>query len=213
MKINKIKNQIGATAIEYGLIAGLIAVALLTVFSLVGGNLSNVYCNVSFGLGEKSCNGTTNPADLSLADKLQSSMTDKLDLSYLDASQGGTAVPYSGNHWFPSTTGNGYFRDEAFTNMTNALESLNSKDPITNVFGLFDTSNGKPVNDYNSVLNYFHTTQTGLTGVTGKSTSGGCCLYGQGLDSSGQLGEVEVTTQSGKVYTISPFGTKQQPSK
>ncbi|WP_010164107.1 MULTISPECIES: Flp family type IVb pilin [unclassified Sphingomonas] len=42
-----IKNSKGATAIEYGLIAALIAVAAITAMSSLGGKLSNTFNNVS----------------------------------------------------------------------------------------------------------------------------------------------------------------------
>lgn len=42
-----IKNEKGATAIEYGLIAALIAVAAITAMSGIGSQLSNTFGNVS----------------------------------------------------------------------------------------------------------------------------------------------------------------------
>jgi pilus assembly protein Flp/PilA len=41
------KNEEGATAIEYGLIAALIAVAAITAMSTLGDNLSNTFNDVS----------------------------------------------------------------------------------------------------------------------------------------------------------------------
>ena len=41
------KNEHGATAIEYTLIASLIAVAAITAMTTVGGKISNVLTNVS----------------------------------------------------------------------------------------------------------------------------------------------------------------------
>ncbi|MBV9828577.1 MAG: Flp family type IVb pilin [Alphaproteobacteria bacterium] len=41
------KNEDGATAIEYGLIAALIAVAAIAAFQLVGTNLSSVFNTVA----------------------------------------------------------------------------------------------------------------------------------------------------------------------
>jgi len=41
------KNESGATAIEYGLIAALIAVAAIAAFSAVGGSLTKTFNNVS----------------------------------------------------------------------------------------------------------------------------------------------------------------------
>jgi pilus assembly protein Flp/PilA len=44
---NLIRNEDGATAIEYGLIAALIAVAAIAAFQLVGTNLSSVFHNIA----------------------------------------------------------------------------------------------------------------------------------------------------------------------
>jgi pilus assembly protein Flp/PilA len=41
------KNEQGATAIEYGLIAALIAVACIGGFSLIGSNLNNTFNKVA----------------------------------------------------------------------------------------------------------------------------------------------------------------------
>ncbi|HJQ57983.1 MAG TPA: Flp family type IVb pilin [Vineibacter sp.] len=41
------KDESGATAIEYGLIAALISVAAIGAFSLVGGGLNNMMTNVA----------------------------------------------------------------------------------------------------------------------------------------------------------------------
>ncbi len=45
-----VKDQSGATAIEYGLIASLIAVAIITAVTTVGGKLSNTFNNVGNNL-------------------------------------------------------------------------------------------------------------------------------------------------------------------
>ena len=52
MKVIKklFKNEDGATAIEYGLIAALIAVAAITAMSSLGTNLSNTFTQVSNSL-------------------------------------------------------------------------------------------------------------------------------------------------------------------
>jgi len=44
------KNESGATAIEYGLIAALIAVAAIAAFQLVGTNLSAIFNTVATSL-------------------------------------------------------------------------------------------------------------------------------------------------------------------
>ncbi len=41
------KNESGATAIEYGLIASLIAVAIITVLSTLGGKVSGAFASVA----------------------------------------------------------------------------------------------------------------------------------------------------------------------
>jgi len=45
-----VRDESGATAIEYGLIAALIAVAIITAVKLVGTNLSTTFDNVATNL-------------------------------------------------------------------------------------------------------------------------------------------------------------------
>jgi pilus assembly protein Flp/PilA len=45
--IRILKNKTGATAIEYGLIAALIAVAAVTVMGTVGTNLSSTFATIA----------------------------------------------------------------------------------------------------------------------------------------------------------------------
>lgn len=52
-----IRDEQGATAIEYGLIAALIAVAAITAMSTLGGELSQTFTTVSDKLGS---NNTVN---------------------------------------------------------------------------------------------------------------------------------------------------------
>jgi len=46
-----LKDESGATAIEYGLIAAGISVAIITVVNTLGGQLKNTFTNVSTQLG------------------------------------------------------------------------------------------------------------------------------------------------------------------
>lgn len=46
-----IKDESGATAIEYGLIAALIAVAIIGAITTLGGNLSTTFGNVASNVG------------------------------------------------------------------------------------------------------------------------------------------------------------------
>jgi len=47
---NLLRDETGATAIEYGLIAALIAVAIITAVSLVGTNLNSTFNSVANAL-------------------------------------------------------------------------------------------------------------------------------------------------------------------
>jgi pilus assembly protein Flp/PilA len=49
-----IKDESGATAIEYGLIAALIAVAIITILTSVGGSLTTTFTKVNSGLAKAS---------------------------------------------------------------------------------------------------------------------------------------------------------------
>ena len=48
------KNERGATAIEYALIAALIAVAIITAVGVVGGNVESTFDSISTSLGGSS---------------------------------------------------------------------------------------------------------------------------------------------------------------
>jgi pilus assembly protein Flp/PilA len=48
---NLLRDEAGATAIEYGLIAALIAVAAITALTSLGHNLSNTFNKVSSSIG------------------------------------------------------------------------------------------------------------------------------------------------------------------
>ncbi|WP_141301565.1 Flp family type IVb pilin [Komagataeibacter diospyri] len=51
------KNEVGATAIEYGLIAALISVAIIAAVSTVGTDLKSVFTSVGSSLAEASSAG------------------------------------------------------------------------------------------------------------------------------------------------------------
>lgn len=50
--VKLLKNEDGATAIEYGLIAALIAVAAITALSSIGTNLNGTFTNVAGNLNK-----------------------------------------------------------------------------------------------------------------------------------------------------------------
>ena len=56
------KNEEGATAIEYGLIAALIAVAAITAMTSLGKSLDNTFNNVSGNLNNAGKPAATTPA-------------------------------------------------------------------------------------------------------------------------------------------------------
>ena len=211
MKINKIKNQFGVTAIEYALLMVLIAVGIILSAQTAGYKLSDTFCSISFSLGGKSCAGTTNPADLSLADKLQLSLIDKLDLNDIDVSQGGTGHWVNGP-WQPDDAVFNATRAYYMEHIATALEQLNSdEDPITNVFGVY-ARDGTPITDYASALvgfqsgsdwrNYDNTTISGMSSTISLPNP------------SGENGYIEVTTKSGVVYKINKNGNvSEQPHK
>jgi pilus assembly protein Flp/PilA len=49
--LSMLKDESGATAIEYGLIAALVAVAIIAALSLLGGELGNTFNKVAGNLG------------------------------------------------------------------------------------------------------------------------------------------------------------------
>lgn len=51
------KDNKGATAIEYGLIAALIAVAAITALTTIGGQLNNTFSKVGSKLGDANTKG------------------------------------------------------------------------------------------------------------------------------------------------------------
>ncbi|WP_413712184.1 Flp family type IVb pilin [Rhizobium sp. Rhizsp82] len=53
LMLRLLKDQSGATAIEYGLIAALISVALITGATSLGGTLNNTFSNLSTTLSSK----------------------------------------------------------------------------------------------------------------------------------------------------------------
>lgn len=56
------KNKSGATAIEYGLIAALIAVALITVLSTLGNDLQGAFTAVGEGVQNATADANANNA-------------------------------------------------------------------------------------------------------------------------------------------------------
>lgn len=208
MILTKVKNVVGATAIEYGLLASLIGVSAVSGMSAVGMNLSNTYCTISKHLGGSgtcsgatssgssgtggsgsagsstgSVNSTNSLADGATIDQVKKGLQDELGTTYVPKEPfGGDDYPL-GSHTFQSQ----FSSPSELQTMANDLSEINAKDPVTNVFGAYDllTSGHPPVTDYQSVLTNLQ--NGGGNIVTGTNDSGV---------------HMEVTTASGKVYTI-----------
>lgn len=56
-----LKDESGATAIEYGLIAALIAVGIIAAATMLGGNLSTLFTNIGTRLGVEATKTTATP--------------------------------------------------------------------------------------------------------------------------------------------------------
>lgn len=200
----KIQQDIGATAIEYGLIASLIGVLAVSGMSAVGGNLSNTYCTVSKYLGGSgTCSGSNNSNSSGSSstgsggsgtagsggnssgnpittkddmDNLKKSLLDNFDDSYLDNSLGGN-----------NSKGSEFINDyeKHILSIMNNYNQNNPNDPITHVFGLYDNSTGQPITSW----------QKASQGLENDS-------YGNLVSPGNNHSTLAVTTQSGRVYTV-----------
>ncbi|MCH4094794.1 MAG: Flp family type IVb pilin [Acetobacter peroxydans] len=203
----KIQQDIGATAIEYGLIASLIGVLAVSGMSAVGVNLSNTYCTVSKylggsgtcsggsskGTGENgsgssagSGNNTTGNGENGSGtpiitkddmDNFKNSLVDDFDPSYLDSSLGGKNQLSDGFLLYP----------DAMLSLMNNYNKTNPNDPITHVFGFYDSSTNQPITSWQIA-------SQGLENL----------INGNNVIKRGNynLDSIEVTTQSGHVYTV-----------
>ena len=62
-----VNDESGATAIEYGLIAGLIGVVIISAVSIVGTSIQGKFTEVSTALGGSSTSGSTSGSTSSAA--------------------------------------------------------------------------------------------------------------------------------------------------
>ena len=58
MLVRFLKDESGATAIEYGLIAALVSVAAIAALNFLGGELKNTFNDVANSLGNRNLAGT-----------------------------------------------------------------------------------------------------------------------------------------------------------
>lgn len=193
----KIQQDIGATAIEYGLIASLIGVLAVSGMSAVGVNLSNTYCTVSKYLGGSGeCSGgsskgtggsstgsgntTTGNGENGSGtpiitkddmDNFKKSLVDDFDDSYLDSNLGGTNQESKGSS-IPA----------ALFSLMNDYNKNHPNDQITNVFGLYDSLTHQPITSWSKASQGFN--------------DGG---MDRGVNNFHKL---EFTTQQGHVYSV-----------
>ena len=219
MILTKVKNEVGATAIEYGLIASLVAVLAVSGMSAVGMNLSNTYCTVSKYLGGSgtcsgatssgadsngstggsestsgnssngsstgSVNSTNSIANGASLKQVMAGLSENLNKNFVPSTMGGTDSAYGFGVTYRSLYG-----DEQVKDLSNLLSGINKTDPITNVFGVYDTSNNdNPITDYGYVSDALQ-------------KGGGNISMGQNYNSD----FMEITTASGKVWTVTNDG-------
>ena len=203
MKINKIKNQFGVTAIEYALLSTLIAVVVVTGVSASGSGVSKTLCTVSSKIGASSgCSSASSSSSSNSGSS--SSYTDTLDLSFVPKSEGGTndgKIVWPDPDGQSKSTAKNYYHSvfDVSQSLASELSYLNnSSDPITKVFGAYDLKTGKALTDINDVI-------SGLSENSSPANrsymSDVYSDFSLGL-SSGDDNRLEVATQSGKIYTI-----------
>lgn len=208
MILTRVKNEVGATAIEYGLLASLISVLAVSGMSAVGMKLSNTYCTISQHLGgsgecsggsskgtggiptgsENSTTGdegnnSTIPTSVTTKeymDNLKKSLKENFDDSYLDSNLGGKNG-YEDYNAVP------YAQD--FLSTMNKYNKDHPNDQITNVFGLYDSFTKQPITS-------FAKASQGLNDDDSNNIYAG----------KNNQETLEVTTQQGHVYTVDGSG-------
>lgn len=198
-----IKDNRGVTAIEYGLIVSGIALAILTTAMLTGVNAKQTFCTVSIAIGSSSNSCSSSSSGVALSNggtlaELESSLSEKLDLGLIDTSLGGSAKDEGGRWWSSDALVNASATGELEGNLEN-LEKINATDPITNVFGIYDESTGKPITDYNDAI-------IGIENRLDDKDSSISSTYSDDGTWNHNSGAIEVTTKSGKAYIISRNG-------
>ena len=129
----KIKDNRGATAIEYGLIASGIAVIIIGSIMTTGSNTKQTFCTIASAIS-----GSASDCSFS-----SSNDSGTVDPQFISEQDGGTGKKNA-------TLNNAYFNSY----IGQALSNLNSSDPIVGIYGLYNSS-GKPVeavSQYNSYL-------------------------------------------------------------
>jgi Flp pilus assembly pilin Flp len=237
------KQNVGATAIEYGILSALIAVTTIIALQSTGTNLGTTYCVIANDLSQavgagstaSGCSATSSSSSSSSSSSADSSGSSSssadsssnnselasleaegISADYIDSSLGGNAdiSKVSGGLTLPAS------------NFNDLLSSLNAKDEITGIYGLYRYNKGaySPLSSYDDLENspartsvnpeYSNTSDPtiGNLGITDSNASKYVWnLNINGQNANGRVSEsttrgeapaFEVTTASGKVYGL-----------
>ncbi|GAA3677634.1 Flp family type IVb pilin [Acetobacter lovaniensis] len=223
----KAQQDVGATAIEYGLIASLISVLAVGGMSAVGINLSNTYCTISkhlggsgecSGSGSSGTGGNGSPAGSGNSTNgnegnnstIPTSVTnftkedmDNLKKSLLDNFYDDYVdSTLGGNNTLGGTDGfadNSIFNQSVFLSQMTSYNKKNPNDQITNVFGLYDAKTKQPITSWSKAS-------------LGLSENDGDNIYIGDKNQNNTSQFLEVTTQLGHVYTIDNLADTMTPN-
>lgn len=131
-------NSKGVTAVEYGLIVGLISIAIIGSVALTGSNTKQVFCDV----GETLSTHIGQSGIIPGCQANRFSIPDNIDPTIVDQSLGGSG-------YLKSIFGPTYNKL-----VLGQLEPLNEEDPITGIYGLYDANTNKPISDYATADSY-----------------------------------------------------------
>ena len=175
----KARKQNGATAIELGLISAVVSVAIITAVSYFKGPIQTAFATeTSMLAGHTAVVGQKTD----FINSIQSSSKDDFDMSYVDASEGGTNV--AGDALW-NETGKSHIAQANAERNIQAITKLNGEDTVTGVFGLYD--------DYNTPL---HSIDEAISHLESGKVKAGKTAH------TSDAGNIEITTQSGKVFLL-----------
>lgn len=153
---NKIQQDVGATAVEYGILSALIAVVTILGLQATGTNLGTTYCTIANQLSQavgagataSGCSATSSSSSSSSssADSSGSSADSSSSSSSSDSSSSGSDSSSSSSTQGEYNSSNSYSVSDPSQEIGN-LNALMTKYPQTNIAsmtGIYD-SNGNPI--------------------------------------------------------------------
>ncbi|MCH4024855.1 MAG: Flp family type IVb pilin [Acetobacter fabarum] len=182
MILTRVKNEIGATAIEYGLIASLIGVATITGLQLTGVKLDNTYCYIATQISKAvggsggGCSATSSSnsnSSSSSADGSSSSVDNSgssADSSSADASSSAdsSSASSSQENNVIINTGQNAFHGQA-GQMDDFIQSL-ADNNITSITGIYDEY-GNELSTPEKLMNYFGVSMDTYNDAVNKTSS------------------------------------------